>query len=126
MKIGNLYIVATPIGNLKDITFRAIETLKQVDLIVCEDTRQTRKLLNHYKIKKPVLSYHQHSNEKKLQRLIDKMKKGENIAYVSDAGMCGDFDSVLGMDKEEPISRFLTKINSRRLQPFRTISRSPC
>ena len=86
MKSGNLYIVATPIGNLKDITFRAIETFKQVDLIVCEDTRQTRKLLDHYKIKKQVLSFHQHSNEKKLQSLIDKLKKGQGIAYVSDAG----------------------------------------
>jgi len=86
MKSGNLYIVATPIGNLKDITFRAVETLKQVDLIVCEDTRQTKKLLDHYKIKKQLLSFHQHSNEKKLQGLIDKIKKGQSIAYVSDAG----------------------------------------
>jgi len=86
MNFGNLYIVATPIGNLKDITFRAVETLKEVDLIVCEDTRQTRKLLNHYKIKKQVLSYHQHSSEKKLLALLDKIKKGKNIAYVSDAG----------------------------------------
>jgi len=86
MKPGNLYIVATPIGNLKDITFRAIETLKEVDLIVCEDTRQTRKLLNHYKIKKPVLSYHQHSSEKKIEDLMNRIQKGESIAYVSDAG----------------------------------------
>jgi 16S rRNA (cytidine1402-2'-O)-methyltransferase len=86
MRKGNLYIVATPIGNLKDITFRAIDTLKEVDLIICEDTRQTKKLLNHYKIKKPVLSYHQHSSEKKMQNLMNRIKKGENAAYVSDAG----------------------------------------
>lgn len=86
MRKGNLYIVATPIGNLKDITFRAIDTLKEVDLIICEDTRQTKKLLNHYKIKKPVLSYHQHSSEKKMQNLMNRIVKGENAAYVSDAG----------------------------------------
>jgi len=86
MKKGNLYIVATPIGNLKDITFRAIDTFKKVDLIICEDTRQTKKLLNHYKIKKPVLSYHQHSSEKKMENLMNRIKKGENAAYVSDAG----------------------------------------
>jgi len=86
MKRGNLYIVATPIGNLKDITFRAVETLKEVDLIVCEDTRQTKKLLNHYGIKKPLLSFHQHSSEKKIEDLMNRIKKGESIAYVSDAG----------------------------------------
>lgn len=86
MNLGNLYIVATPIGNLKDITFRAVETLKEVDLIVCEDTRQTKKLLNHYEIKKPVLSFHQHSSDKKSEDLMNRIEKGESIAYVSDAG----------------------------------------
>ncbi len=86
MNAGNLYIIATPIGNLKDISYRAIETLKMVDFIICEDTRHTRKLLDHYKIKKPLISYHQHSDENKLKRLIDKLKRGESAAYASDAG----------------------------------------
>jgi hypothetical protein len=83
---GILYLVATPIGNLEDITFRAINILKEVDLIVAEDTRHTLKLLNHYEISKPLISYHRHNEEIKVEGLIEKLKEGQNIAVVSDAG----------------------------------------
>lgn len=83
---GTLYLVATPIGNLEDITFRAIRILKEVDLIAAEDTRQTLKLLNHYEINKPLISYHRHNEEVKQEVLIQKLKEGQYIALVSDAG----------------------------------------
>jgi len=87
-----LYIVATPIGNLQDITFRALEVLKSVDLILCEDTRTTQRLLSHYGIKKPTLSYHQHSKLQKTDYIINLLKEGKNIALVSDAGTPGISD----------------------------------
>lgn len=83
---GILYIVATPIGNLEDITLRAIRVLKEVDIIAAEDTRHTLKLLNHLEISKPLISYHRHNEEIKTQELIDKLQEGKNIALVSDAG----------------------------------------
>jgi len=87
-----LYIVATPIGNLKDVSLRALEVLKEVDLILCEDTRETRKLLDHYNIKKPTLSYHEHSQLKKVEYIINILKEGKNLALVSDAGTPGVSD----------------------------------
>lgn len=90
--MGNLYTIATPIGNLDDITFRAINTLKEVDVIACEDTRHTLKLLNHYEINKPLVSYHQHSKVSKIDHLIEDLKSGKNIAIVTDAGTPGISD----------------------------------
>ncbi len=84
--IGKLYLVATPIGNLEDITLRAIRTLKEVDIIIAEDTRQTLKLLNHLQISKTLISYHRHNEEIKVDGLIEKLKLGSNMALVSDAG----------------------------------------
>ncbi|MDA2935612.1 16S rRNA (cytidine(1402)-2'-O)-methyltransferase [Patescibacteria group bacterium AH-259-L05] len=81
-----LYIVATPIGNLKDVSFRAIEILKAVDYILCEDTRQTKKLLSHYHITTPTISYHQHSKLKKVNYILDLLRQGKNCALTSDAG----------------------------------------
>lgn len=84
--MGKLYIVATPIGNLEDITLRALRILKEVNLVLCEDTRQTRKLLDRYKIKTPTLSYHQHSKLQKIEQIIELLRNGKNLALVSDAG----------------------------------------
>ncbi len=89
---GTLFIVGTPIGNLGDITLRALETLKSVDLIAAEDTRQTNKLLNHYGIKKPVTSYFEHNKAVKGPFIIQELLNGKNIALVSDAGMPGISD----------------------------------
>ncbi|MEQ1739970.1 MAG: 16S rRNA (cytidine(1402)-2'-O)-methyltransferase [Methyloglobulus sp.] len=83
---GKLYVVATPIGNLADISFRAIDTLKQVDLIAAEDTRHVKLLLNHYGISNKVVSFHQHNEEKAAETLLEKLREGLSIALVSDAG----------------------------------------
>lgn len=92
MKRGILYICPTPIGNLEDITLRTIRILGEVDLIAAEDTRHTIKLLNHYDIKKPLTSYHEHNIKEKGSMLIEKLSLGQNIALVSDAGMPGISD----------------------------------
>jgi 16S rRNA (cytidine1402-2'-O)-methyltransferase len=92
MDIGILYIVATPIGNLGDMTFRAVETLKRVDLVACEDTRVTRKLLTHYEIGTPTISYFQHSKLSKISQIMDILKTGQNVALVTDAGTPGVSD----------------------------------
>lgn len=87
-----LYLVATPIGNLEDITFRAVRVLKEVDLIACEDTRQTQKLLNHYGIATRTISYHEHNEMTRSAELVKEMQEGATIALVSDAGMPGISD----------------------------------
>lgn len=87
-----LYIVATPIGNLEDISMRALRILGEVDFILCEDTRVTGKLLKHYNIKTPTISYHQHSDENKVMRIVDLLAAGKNLALVSDAGTPGISD----------------------------------
>lgn len=89
---GKLYLVATPIGNLEDITFRAINVLKEADIIAAEDTRHTLKLLNHYEISKPLISYHRHNEDVKREVLINKLLEGQNIALVTDAGTPGISD----------------------------------
>jgi 16S rRNA (cytidine1402-2'-O)-methyltransferase len=84
--MSNLYIVATPIGNLEDLTLRALKILKEVDLILCEDTRVTKRLLTRYQISKPTISYHQHSRLTKIKYILEQLKRGRDLALVSDAG----------------------------------------
>src|ERR1700759_2718034 len=87
-----LYLVATPIGNLEDITLRALRVLQSVDRIACEDTRQTQKLLNHFQIKKPTVSYHLHNENKRAEEFVEALRHGARIAVVSDAGTPGIAD----------------------------------
>lgn len=89
---GILYLVATPIGNLEDITFRAVRILQEADLIAAEDTRHTGKLLHHFQIETPQLSYHEHNAQSRIPQLIEKLQAGQTIALVSDAGMPGISD----------------------------------
>ena len=89
---GTLYLVATPIGNLEDMTFRAIRTLKQVDLIAAEDTRNSIKLLNHFEIQTPMTSYHEYNKFDKGRKLVEKLKEGIDIAVITDAGTPGISD----------------------------------
>jgi 16S rRNA (cytidine1402-2'-O)-methyltransferase len=89
---GTLYVVATPIGNLEDMTYRAVRTLREADLIACEDTRHTAKLLAHYGIEKPTVSYHEHNEAARAEELVAKLEQGLNVAQVSDAGMPGISD----------------------------------
>lgn len=91
-KTGTLYLCATPIGNLEDITFRVIRTLKEVDLIAAEDTRNSIKLLNHFEIKTPMTSYHEYNKIDKAYQLVDKLREGKNIALITDAGTPGISD----------------------------------
>jgi 16S rRNA (cytidine1402-2'-O)-methyltransferase len=95
-----LYIVPTPIGNLKDITLRALEVLNDADLILAEDTRTTSKLLNHYQVKRPVSPYHQHNEHKILQHLIDQLSSGKKMALVTDAGTPGISDPAFLLVRE--------------------------
>ena len=89
---GKLYICGTPIGNMEDVTIRLLKTLRKVDIIACEDTRHTIKLLNRYHIKKPLISYHQYSDQHKENYLIELLVSGKNVALVTDAGMPGISD----------------------------------
>jgi 16S rRNA (cytidine1402-2'-O)-methyltransferase len=91
-KKGTLYVVATPIGNLEDITYRAVRVLKEADLIACEDTRHSVKLLQHYGIDKPTVSYHEHNEATRAEELVTKLEQGLSVAQVSDAGMPGISD----------------------------------
>lgn len=92
LKKGTLYLCATPIGNLEDITFRVLRTLKEVDLIAAEDTRNSIKLLNHFEIKTPMTSYHEYNKIEKAYQLVEKLKQGQNIALITDAGTPGISD----------------------------------
>lgn len=88
----NLYIIATPIGNLEDITYRAVKTLKEVDFVLCEDTRKTKVLLDKYEISKPLKACHQQTNDFKIQKLLEKMSEVKKVALVTDAGTPGISD----------------------------------
>ncbi|MFA6105131.1 MAG: 16S rRNA (cytidine(1402)-2'-O)-methyltransferase [Patescibacteria group bacterium] len=92
MDTGKLYIVSTPIGNLGDMTLRAIEALKVVDIILCEDTRVSQKLLDHYQVKGQTISYHHHSDERKVKEIQNLLNEGKNVALVTDAGTPGISD----------------------------------
>jgi len=106
--MGILYIIATPIGNLEDITLRAIRVLKEVDLILCEDTRVTKVLLEHFNIKTPFLSYHQHSQQDKINYILENLKE-KNIALVTDSGTPGISDPGNKLI-EEVLEKFKDKI----------------
>lgn len=95
-----LYIVPTPIGNLKDITLRALDVLKEVDLILAEDTRNSSRLLNHYQINKPLSPYHQHNEHKILQHLVDQLLAGKKMAVITDAGTPGISDPAFLLVRE--------------------------
>jgi 16S rRNA (cytidine1402-2'-O)-methyltransferase len=95
-----LYLVPTPIGNLKDITLRALEVLQQVDLILAEDTRTSSKLLQHYQVQKPVSPYHQHNEHKILQHLVDQLSAGKTMALITDAGTPGISDPAFLLVRE--------------------------
>lgn len=90
--MGKLYLIPTPVGNMEDITLRALRLLKEVDLILAEDTRTTAKLLKHYEITTPLLSHHKYNEHQQVERIAERLKRGENIALVSDAGTPGISD----------------------------------
>ena len=92
MNSGKIYLVPTPIGNLKDMTLRGLEVLQSVDIVAAEDTRQSLKLLNHFEIKKPLISYHQHNEQGKSEDILEMVREGKSIAIVTDAGTPGVSD----------------------------------
>ncbi len=110
-----LYIVATPIGNLGDMTYRAVEVLKTVDVILCEDTRVSKKLCDHYAITTPLLSYHAHSAKSRTQEVLGKLKEGNNIALISDAGTPSVSDP--GVQLVEMISTELGDVDDIQISP---------
>ncbi len=89
---GKLYIIATPIGNLKDLTLRALEVLQQVEIVACEDTRVSKKLWDHYELKTQMISYHQHSTDSRVRQIMDWLKQGKEIGLITDAGTPGIAD----------------------------------
>lgn len=95
-----LYLVPTPLGNLKDITLRSLEVLQQVDVILCEDTRTSSRLLNHYQIQKPVSPYHQHNEHKIVQHIVDQLRAGKTMALITDAGTPGISDPAFLLVRE--------------------------
>ena len=95
-----LYLVPTPLGNLKDMTFRGIEVLQSVDVILCEDTRTSSKLLQHYQIQKPLSPYHQHNEHKILSHLVSQLQAGKTMAVVTDAGTPGISDPAFLLVRE--------------------------
>jgi len=111
--MATFYIIATPIGNLEDISRRALRILAEVDLILSEDTRTTKKLLDHYEIKTPTLSYHQHSKLKKVEYIIQLLREGKNLALVSDAGTPGISDP-----GNKLINTILTSLNLIKIIPI--------
>ena len=124
-KVGTLYLVATPIGNLEDITLRGLRVLKEVDMIAAEDTRQTIKLLNHFEIRSTLVSYHEHNKKEKGSQLIDQLLEGKDIALVSDAGSPGISDpgeDLVKLAAENGIEGFLPmnkRVRSERLQAIK-------
>ena len=102
-----LYLVPTPIGNLGDMTYRAVDVLKNVDKILVEDTRRARILLNHYAIEKPIISYHSHNEHQRTERIIENLENGETIALISDAGTPGIADPAYLLVKN--VSKMLLK-----------------
>jgi len=95
-----LYLIPTPLGNLKDITLRSLEVLQQVDVILCEDTRTSSKLLNHYNIQKPLSPYHQHNEHKIVQHIVDQLRSGKTMALITDAGTPGISDPAFLLVRE--------------------------
>lgn len=95
-----LYLIPTPLGNLKDITLRSLEVLQQVDVILCEDTRTSSKLLNHYHIQKPLSPYHQHNEHKIVAHIVDQLRSGKNMALITDAGTPGISDPAFLLVRE--------------------------
>lgn len=114
---GNLFIVATPIGNLDDITVRALDTLKSVNYILCEDTRVTKNLLNHYKINTPLISYHHHSDAQKINEIKEILNQGNSVALVTDAGTPGISDP-----GNELISKLTTSNEQLTISPIPGVS----
>src|SRR6056297_1964063 len=105
--MSKLFIIATPIGNLEDITKRALRILEESDLVLCEDTRTTQNLLNHFEINTPTESYFQHSSLSKIDKIINKLKKGKNLALVTEAGTPGISD---------PVFKLIEKITEKEIE----------
>lgn len=118
--MSTLYIVATPIGNLEDISLRAIRILGSVDFVLCEDTRVTRKLLEHYKIHTPTISYHAHSDENKVNKILDLLAAGKDLALVTDAGTPGISDPG-GKLIEQAILKFEIGLNPDSLVSIESV-----